>query len=237
MIPQASRFCYRLALVDRPLAEQVATETDEAILRFRGKGAIILALAKTQPAEARRLLAALVREELPRLPIEESRLLAQQSAPAIAAWLLPVAERVDPDLCGELFWRSLALRLPRPRRNDLNNQVEWTDAELAKLLARYDRDVSRALLEPLAANALAPGPAARPTFLAAVHVDPRWAKGLLDTLADSSSLIEFADSSRFQLVWTLALPFPDRWNGLQLYSGDFSAGYWEPSARDRPLPP
>jgi hypothetical protein len=224
----AAEFCYRLALVDRPLAEQVAADADEAILRFREKGAVILALAETQPAEACRRLAALVREELPRLPTEESPRLPLESAPAIAAWLLPVAERVAPDLCGELFWRSLALRPPRPRRDGLNKQVQRTDVELAKLLARYDRDVARALLEPLAANASTPD-----VFLAAVHVDPRWAKSLLDTVADSPSLIELADDSRLHLVSTLALPFPDRWNG----PSEFSAGFWEPSARDRPLPP
>ena len=223
----AAEFCYRLALVDRPLAEQVAAEADEAIVRFRAKGTIILALAETQPAEARRLLAALVREELPQLPTEESWLLPRESAPAIAAWLLPVAERVDPDLCGELFWRSLALRLPRPRRNNLSDQAERADIELAKLLARYDRDIARALLEPLAGNV------GSMFFLAAVHVDPRWAKSLLDTVADAPSSIELADSSRFHFVWTLALPLPERWNGRN----EYCAGFWEPSARDRPLPP
>jgi tetratricopeptide (TPR) repeat protein len=234
---RVSEFCYRLALIDRPLAEQVAANADEPIMRFREKGAIILALAETQPAEASRLLAALVRDDLPQLPIEESRLMPRQSAPAIAAWLLPVAERVDPGLSGELFWRSLALRLPRPRRNELDSQAEWTDAELAKLLARYDREIARVLLEPLAVKALTSGQVASSTFLATVHVDPRWAKSLLDTLADSPSMIEVADNLRFQFVWTLAMPLPDRWNGLHFYSGDFSAGYWEPSARDRPLPP
>lgn len=234
---RASEFCYRLALVDRALSEQVAADADEAVLRFREKGGILLALAETQPAQARRLLATLVRAELAELPTDAFRILPLQSAPAIAAWILPVAERVDPDLCGELFWRSLALRSPRPRRNELNNQVEWTDAELAKLLARYDRDVARALLEPLASNAFAPGAGASLIFSAAVHVDPRWAKSLLDTIADSPSMLELADGLRFRFVWTLALPLPERWNGLHLYSGDFSAGFWEPSARDRPLPP
>jgi hypothetical protein len=220
----AAEFCYRLALVDRALAEQIAAETDEAILRFREKAAILMALAETQPVEARRLLAALVREELPQLPTEESRRLPMESAPAIAAWLLPVAERVAPDLSGELFWRSLALRPPHPGRDCLNDRVEQTDIELAKLLARYDRHVARALLEPLAAKAPTPD-----FFLAAVHVDPRWAKSLLDAVADSTS----ADDLRFYFIYTLALQFPDRWNGRH----EFSAGFWEPTVKDKPLPP
>jgi hypothetical protein len=221
----ASEFCYRLALVDRALAEQVAADADEAILRFRKKGAILLALAETQPAEARRLLAVLVREELPQVSIEEGWLLPQESAPAIAAWLIPVAERIDPDLCGELFWRSLALRLPRPRRDGFNNHAERSDIQLARLLGRYDRGIARALLEPLSAKE-------SERFVAAIYVDPRWAKSLLDTVDGSPLSSEFGNHLRFYLVQALAVPLPDRWT----WDGD-SAGFWEPSASERPLPP
>jgi hypothetical protein len=226
----AAEFCYRLAKVDRALAEQVAADADETVIRYREQGAIILALAETQPAEARRLLATLVREELSQLPTEAFRFLPLESAPAIAAWLLPVAERVDPDLCGELFWRSLALRLPRPRRDLLSDQVERTDIQLAMLLARYDRDIARALLEdpghPLTAGWLGSS-----RFVAALHIDPRWAKNWLDTPADAPSSNRFDDSSRSNLLYTLALPQPERW------SAPNDLRFWEPSARDKPLPP
>ncbi|HEX5442749.1 MAG TPA: hypothetical protein VFW87_02920, partial [Pirellulales bacterium] len=243
----AAEFCYRLALVDRSLGEQVTADADEAILRYREKGALILALAETQPAEARRLLAALVREEIPQLTVDESWHpgLPMQSAPAIAAWLLPVAERVEPELCGELFWRSLALRLPRPDRNSLNDQAEFADIELAKLLARYDRDIARVLLEPSAANASALGPTqvqsatAGRILLAAVHVDPRWAKSFLESVAESSTGLPprgmtSDDSLRFNLLYTLSLPLPDRWNGR---NDSDSAAFWAPAAKHKPLPP
>jgi hypothetical protein len=187
-------------------------------------------------------MATLVREELPQLQTEESWLLPRESAPAIAAWLLPVAERVAPDLCGELFWRSLALRRPRPRRNGLDDRVERTDIELAKLLSRYDRETARALLEPLIAKASVPSSVEVPTarwlgpnglFLAAVNIDPRWANTLLDTVDNSPSLIELADNLRFHFVYALALPLRDRWNG----PNEFAVGFWKPSARDRQLPP
>lgn len=226
----AVEFCYRLAKVDRALAEQVAADADEPVMRYRDKGAILLALAETQPAEARRLLAALVREELPQLPSDEFRILPLESAPAIAAWLLPVAEKVDPDLCGELFWRSLALRLPRPRRNRLNDQVERTDIQLAMLLARYDRGIARALLED-PGHVLTAGWMGSSRFAAALHIDPRWAKSLLDTLADAPSSNQLDDSLRSNLLYDLALPLSDRW------SGPNDLGFWEPSVRERPLPP
>ncbi|MGH7138269.1 MAG: carboxypeptidase regulatory-like domain-containing protein, partial [Pirellulales bacterium] len=49
-------FCHRLALIDRPRAERVAAVADTAALRVRGQGAIALAVAEAQPAEARRIL-------------------------------------------------------------------------------------------------------------------------------------------------------------------------------------
>jgi hypothetical protein len=249
----AAEFCFRLALVDSALAEHAAADAQEAVeerfrvkraIIFRAKGAIILALAETQPAEARRRLAVLVREELPEHSTEDNWLQPWDSAPAIAAWLLPVAERVDPDLCSELFWRSLSLRPPRPDRNNLNDQAERADIELAELLARYDRDIARALLEPPAAYASALGamqvqaPVAGRIMLAAVHIDPRWAKSFVDTLAEPPVAVQSAgqldDSLRFNLLYTLALPLPERWQAR----GDAGpAGFWEPSARDRPLPP
>ena len=158
---------------------------------------------------------------------------------------MPVAERVDPQLCSELFWRTLALRLPRPGRNNLGDQAERADIELAELLARYDRDIARALLEPHAAYASALGalqvqPAvASRIMLSAVHVDPRWAKSLVEALADPPVAIptpagQLDDSLRFNLLYTLALPLPER----RKARGDAGpAGFWEPSARDKPLPP
>jgi hypothetical protein len=239
----AAEFFYRLALLDRELVEQVAADAEEAILRFRAKGAGILALAETQPAEARRLLAVLVREELPQLQNPEIWLLPMQTAPVIAAWLLPVAERVDPNLCAELLWRSLALRLARPRREHPGHfytEVE-TDIELAKLLSRYDRDIARALLEPLAASVFVAGRPQTQTlggragkiFLAAIHVDPRWAKSLLDAVDESPMSNDLANSSRFHFVWTLSIPLSERWNGPH----EYCAGFWGPSANEGLLPP
>jgi hypothetical protein len=238
----AAEFCCRLALVDRSLAEQIAADAENEAMRFWQTGAIIFALAETQPAEARKRLTSLVREQLPLFKTEEPPFPPLASAPAVAAWLLPAAEKAAPDLCRELFWRSLALRLPRPRRDDLNGRVEITDIELAKLLGRYDRGVARAILEGLVAEALAQSPVQLETaswlgvhglFLAAVHVDPRWAKSLLDALGDSPSVIDGADRLRFNFVYTLAIPLPDRWNGRH----EYSAGFWEPSTKVKSLPP
>ena len=242
----AAEFCYYLALADRALAEEIAAEAENEAMRFWQQGAVILALAETQPAEAREKLTSLVREELPQLRTEDSLYPPLGSAPAVAAWLLPIVEKVAPEVCRELFWRSLALRLPRPRRDDLHGEIEVTDIELAKLLGRYDREIARALLEPLIGEPSAGGGERVRTaeriivfglFPAAVHIDPRWAKSLLDAVGDSPSMLGPDESTRLQFVCTLALPLPERWDGDGAWPVDFSAGFWAPSARDQPLPP
>ena len=64
--------------------------------------------------------------------------------------MLPVAERIDPGLVDEYLWRSLAMRPPRPWETDTGGRLEQADVQLAMMLARYDRDIARSLVEPLA---------------------------------------------------------------------------------------
>jgi hypothetical protein len=241
----AAEFCYHLAMADRVLAEQLAADAENESMRFWQQGAVVLALAETEPDEARRQLTTLVREALPQLRIEDSLILPPWSAPAVAAWLLPLAEKVAPELCRELFWRSLALRLPRPR-DHLRGEIESTDIELAKLLGRYDREIARALIEPLIGTTSAAGGervrTAEPTtasssFLAAMHIDPRWAKSLLDALGNASPLFGPGEGTRLQFVGVLAVPLPERWDGDGAWPVDYSAGYWAPAAKDQPLLP
>lgn len=160
--------------------------------------------------------------------------------------LLPIAERVAPDLCREIMWRSLALRLPRPRRDHFDDEVETTDLELAKMLARYDRDLARHLLEPLAEpieQLMLPGTTAlksphaseaaqsatrwaRDLVVAAVHVDPHLGRELLDRIiaAVAASKYYIAEGARQSFVWTLARHGPDRW----LENSVYCAGFWSP---------
>lgn len=240
-------FCHRLARIDRPRAEVVAAATESAVLRVRGRGAIALALADTHPAEARRMLELLVREELPHIVDEDGlRFRRWGSRPTTAAWLLPIAERVAPDLCRELFWRSLALRLSRPRYDDFDDQIELADLRLARMLARYDREVARALLEPFALRAVqmtAAGgtelkspsasqaaalaiPFARELAIAAAYVDPHWARQIIERLpyGREGSRFRPIDFARQAFVWVLARHGADRWSE----ANEVCAGFWEP---------
>lgn len=75
-------------------------------------------------------------------------------APAtILATLIPVAERIDPALSCELFWRSLSLRLPRlPGDGELEHGYDISLEFLCLMLCRYDRDVAKSLFEDVAAR-------------------------------------------------------------------------------------
>lgn len=224
--------CHRMAAVDLSCANEIAAAAETAALRIRGRAAITLAMSEVQTDQARTRLRALVRDDLPRLAAEEPP--SRFSSPAItAAWLLPIAERVDPDLCRELFWRSLALRSRRPRRSHLDFEIETADALLSQMLARYDRDAAGALLEALessvaqAARAAARELRERQTLpvarsasqwirdfsAAAACVYPHRARELLAVLPDSGdkALINMRDTARQAFVGALAQRVAARW--------------------------
>ena len=117
------------------------------------------------------------------------------------------------------------------------------------MLARYDRDVARALLEPLAARLpqiaapLASSLNARPaTFvqgyghhktryilIAAALIDAHWAVDLVASLPPG---VDRFNSPVYYLAATLGPPYHERWTG-EVYDarwinyGAFGAGYWE----------
>jgi hypothetical protein len=239
---QIADFCYALARVDRSRAERIAQDAETPALRVRALGAIALAAAESEPAAGRALLESLVRDELPRLVPRQSH--SADAPPVTAAWLLPIAEQIDPQLGPECLWRSLALRAP-PRRGDVNDRAAEIELELAKMLARYDRSLARALAEPLAARLPASThPAmtkldsqqalvvashvrseARYLMAAAVHVDPHWAVELLGRLPqyDTAATRHLQNEAREALVVTLANHGADRWMECHAYF----AGFWK----------
>lgn len=241
--------CYRLAKVDPTRAERLARSEAFGQTRMRGLGGVALALSETDADTARSLLASLIRDELPRLPFDEAEIPRLEAPPLTAAWLLPIAERIDPQLARECFWRSLALRRPRPRRDDFNDVAEEPDTELAKMLARYDREVARALLESMAARLpqiaapLASSLNMRPAIfvqsyahhktryilIAAALIDARWAADLVTTLPRGAD--RFSSPVHY-LAATLGPPYDERWTG-EVYDarwinyGAYGAGYWD----------
>jgi hypothetical protein len=82
----------------------------------------------------------------------------------------------------EYLWRVLAMRQPNR---------EQADAQMAMMIARYDRAIARALVEPIASEARA----ARLSFwnstglyAAAAAIDPKWAASLVEALPEDPDL-------------------------------------------------
>jgi hypothetical protein len=248
---QTANLCYGMAGVDPSRAERLARAAEAEPLRLRGLGAAALRLAESDPAAAKKLLEGTLRGELPQAAVDGDfkafgHLLA---APITAAWLLPIAERIDPQLGRECFWRSLALRPPRTRRDKLDDEEAAEDIALAMMLGRYDREVARGLLVPLVARLpelarcgstdlrsrhahLASAPAsneASEILAAALHIDARWSaelfKGLL--VGESEPQGRFRAWVRNDYVSTLVRHADRRWGEAGHFSR-FSANYWTP---------
>ncbi|HEV3341656.1 MAG TPA: carboxypeptidase-like regulatory domain-containing protein [Pirellulales bacterium] len=247
---QMADFCYGMAGVDLVRAERLAREGEP--FRVRGLGAAALRLAESDPAAARKLLQGIVRDELPRATADAEfkpfeYLLA---APITAAWILPIAERIDPQLGRECFWRSLALRPPRPRRDKLDDEVASIDIALTMMLGRYDREVARELLAPLVARLpelaqcgsaglesrhapfvyLPAGTEVSKILVAALYIDARWSAELFRGLSEGESTSErrFHAQVRGEYVPTLARHAHQRWGAKGRFS-PFTANYWTPN--------
>ena len=134
---------------------------------------------------------------------------ASHDPAAVAASLLPVAERIDPKLVPELFWRAVSFHAPRP-----GNEVR-SDALLALLLARYDRTVARSFFKPAAERALASPEADLATlFAASAILDPALALRLVDALPDAPDLTFHhpKNEARLNLAAALARGTPACWD-------------------------
>ena len=95
-----------------------------------------------------------VRPARPIAPIRPDAAGASHDPASVAAALLPVAERIDPKLVPELFWRAVSLHAPTAVAETRSEAV------FAMLLARYDRAVALTFFEPLAVG---PRHSPRPT--------------------------------------------------------------------------
>ncbi len=68
---------------------------------------------------------------------------------------VPVADRFDPALAGEVFWRALSLQVVLPGESHERDMLDIDTSQLAGLVRFYDRPLSERLLAPLAARARA----------------------------------------------------------------------------------
>ena len=174
--------CHAMARLDAHRARRLIAQTRsaDACLPAYALGMMALAVADADKPEATLWL----REAFDLLadltasgPIPPG---APHDPASVAAALLPVAERIDPRLIPELFWRTVSLHTPRPVA-----EIQ-SEAVYAMLLARYDRTVALAFFEPLASKARTTAEAdIEPLVVAATVLDPDLAARLVDGLPEA----------------------------------------------------
>jgi hypothetical protein len=71
------------------------------------------------------------------------------SPAVLMALLVPTAERIDPALAREIFWRALSLRIAMTGENHERHMLDIDTCLLANLVAFYDRSLGASLLEPV----------------------------------------------------------------------------------------
>jgi hypothetical protein len=214
------RVVYRMAPLDLARARRLAAAVVDPVMRgyALGMGALGLAHAK-KTAEA----TALLREAMETLGTVGEYGKSPTRSPcdraSTAAALVAVAERIDPNLVPETFWRALSLRYPR-RAEETNDPSGVVDLQVALLLARYDRDVARALVAPrvgpeASAAELTAGRGL--AFVAAAVIDPVWALQLVEGLRDDPDVKTYQpkNEARLAAAAVLARHGEARWRYLE----------------------
>ncbi len=243
---QLPAVCRVMALSDRARARRLIdtiqeTSNGTAVLREKARafGAMAQALANRDKPAARHLLDEAFTALDQYATSGGARFNGMDSAATLAARLLPVAERIDPGIVPEFFWRTLSLRPPRAASIDdytASSTVRAT-AILAALLARYDRDTAVQLLEPTLAGLLGLAAdekrydareAAQTLIVAATLVDPDRLVALIDRLPDPPDLTtdRVKNAARLLVAHWLSLRGPARWEAVLEHVHDLASLYW-----------
>ncbi|MEW6745326.1 MAG: hypothetical protein AB1486_21450 [Planctomycetota bacterium] len=192
----AVRVCYRMAPVDLARARRIAASIESLYMRAHVLGVMAEALAGIDAEQARPLLDQAFAVLQSVVESGERITNADRSAAGVAAFMLSFVEHVEPARVEESLWRAVSFRPPTSLgldRLDYEDHQLNRDPTLALFVARYDRELAHAQLEPLTARILSDPPKdmrdeLRAVFLAAAAIDPHWAAALIERLPVSSSV-------------------------------------------------
>jgi RNA polymerase sigma factor (sigma-70 family) len=221
------QLCRRLARVDPTRARRIAASLSDPGMRACSWAYVALGLAEKDKRAASEAMDRAI-QEIDRMresgPVPEPDyvvggvLLMYPSNPA--AVILPVVERIAPERLSDVFWRAVALH-PRIKTNrDDHLQRSSSIGFECTLLARYDRQVAAALLEPIAsyirslATRTGPRDQFEPSAMTAMAcIDPRSAVALLEslTLPRDFAIANPVHQARIRLAELLGLPREKRW--------------------------
>ena len=170
-----------MAVVDLARARKIADAIVDPYKRADTYGLMALNLAELNPQRAKQLLSEAFDVLQKEVDAQEPYLMNWHSAGVIGGRLLPVAEAIDPKLVEEYLWRCISFRLPHREDPAKDTWRPELTARLALLVARYDREVARMLLEPQVAQS-GPTPLSESAYIAAFLADPKDAARLLEKL-------------------------------------------------------
>jgi hypothetical protein len=210
LTPMDPTLCWKMASVDAARALRVI----ESMPRIAQEPGLFIFLAlgcKARNGEASRQALEKGLRGLDRLMKEEPARFR-----SFAGLLLPIVERIDPDLVPEVFWRDVASRLPYG--NPWSTRPHDDEAGLALHLAWYDAELAAAVLEPLRARTDDTDDADLSRwgneFRAWATYDPRGAVARLEKVAVSSDPAYAPNAARLGVAAFLALPHDERWRRL-----------------------
>ncbi|HUG93930.1 MAG TPA: carboxypeptidase-like regulatory domain-containing protein, partial [Planctomycetaceae bacterium] len=137
---------------EAPISGELKEQLDLLLRQAFVEGLIVEAVARTNPAKARAYLEKAVETVLPLRhgSYEDGSGLFFVTPALVLSTLLPLAERIDPAWGRELFWRTLAARLPPPEGESERRQMhDCSLGFLALMLSRYDREIAKDILQPV----------------------------------------------------------------------------------------
>ncbi len=164
---------------------------------------------------------------LDQLAVAGERRVYPEGLVEMAAALLPIVERVEPDRLAEFLGRTLALRPARGDQTDRDEIVNvMTTTALAMMVARYDRLLAAQLLEPElhkigGRRVLSAMDQGWRVLAALALIDPRRAveqvEALPDDPAPGTDPEAAKNQARIYVAKMLALHGTDRWQFFYQY--------------------
>jgi hypothetical protein len=104
------------------------------------------------------------------------------------AMLIPVAERVDPALANEIFWRALSLRIVLSGESYERQMLDIDTPELVDIVKFYDAPLAADLLEPVLARTISRSYSGMPRYIWAIRslalLDPQRAISFPNSLSE-----------------------------------------------------
>lgn len=157
-------------------------------------GLMAAAAAKQQPAAAREFLLKAVDLLKPlRAGFVHPMSQFYESPAVLMALLVPVAERFDPALAHEIFWRALSLRIDLAGESQDRQMLDVDTAQLADLVRFYDRSLAMHALDPVLSRTDLRSYSGMPTYV--------WAIRSL-ALMDAERAISFSSSLSASPAWS-----------------------------------